>query len=222
MSAFGSRLAGAGFDAGTALAGDAAFAVPALLASVFAEGAFAGEAFAEAFAAEAFVREVFAGAAFAAGLVTLLVAAAAFAAGAFTAGFAAVLTAAVLAVAFPRPSVPAAGFETALADAFTGVFDAFATRSSLGIPVRLFLGRPCRAASKLMETSSAAASLSIPACLSMYCLYRRRCKSCPSGKAPKDLPSKTFPHGNLWNGHLSKPWIGWKRPRHRYRQTADQ
>ncbi|WJI42174.1 MULTISPECIES: hypothetical protein [Mesorhizobium] len=219
MSAFGSRLAGAGFGAGTALAGDAAFAAPVLFAPVFAEEAFAEDAFAEeAFAAEAFVREVFAGAAFAAGLVTLLAAAAAFAAGAFTAGFAAVFAAAVLAVAFPCTSVPAAGFETALADAFTGVFDAFATRSSLGIPVRLFLGRPCRAASKLMETSSAAASLSIPACLSMYCLYRRRCKSCPSGKPPKDLPSKIFPQGNLWNG----PWIGWKRPRHRYRQTADQ
>ncbi|UQS64914.1 hypothetical protein M5D98_00605 [Mesorhizobium opportunistum] len=219
MSAFGSRLPGAGFDAGTALAGGAVFAVPALLDSVFAEGAFAGEAFAEeAFAAEAFVGEVFAGAAFAAGLVTLLAAAAAFAAGAFTAGLAAVFSAAVLAVA----SVPAAGFETALADAFTGVFDAFATHSSLAIPVRLFLGRPCRAHLQIDGDVLRCRQPVHLASLSMYCLYRRRCKSCPDGKAPKDLPSKIFPHGNLWNAHLLKPWIGWKRPRHRHRQTADQ
>ncbi|WP_245265040.1 hypothetical protein [Mesorhizobium opportunistum] len=204
------------------MAGNAAFAAPVLFAPVFAGEAFAGEIF----AAGAFVGEVFAGAAFAAGLVTLLVAAAAFAAGAFTAGLAAVFAAAVLAVAFPFPSVPAAGFETALADAFTGVFDAFATHSSLAIPVRLFLGCRCRAHLRLMETSFAAASLSIPACLSMYCLYRRRCKSCPSGKVPKDLPSKIFPDGDLWNRHLSrhlsKSGIGWKRLRHRFHQMADQ
>jgi len=120
VSAFGSRLvvAVAGFDGGAAFAGDAAFVAPV----------FAGEVFAV---------EVFAGAAFAVGFATAL-AVAAFAAGAVLAGFAPVPTVAGLAPALPCPSA-AAGFETAFADAFTGAFDAFATRSSSTIPVRPFL-----------------------------------------------------------------------------------
>ena len=83
-------------------------------------------------------------------------------------------------------AAPAAAFGAALAGpAFTGavVFDAFATRSSLDNSsfVRAVL------APELTETSSAAAWIS-----SMYGLYRRPCKSCPCGKAVKDLPPKIF------------------------------
>jgi hypothetical protein len=109
---------------------------------------------------EVFAGEVFAGAAFVAGFAAALAVAAAFAAGAVLAGFASVLAVAALAAALPCPSA-AAGFETALADAFTGALDAFATRSSLAILVRPFLGRLCRARLRMTETSSAAASISI-------------------------------------------------------------
>jgi hypothetical protein len=127
VSAFGNRLvaAVAGFDIGAAFAGDAAFVTPA----------FAGEAFGGVFVGEVFVAEVFAGAAFAAGFAAAL--AVAFATGAVLAGFASVLAFVGLAPALPCPSA-AACFETAFADAFTGAFDAFATRSSSTIPVRPF------------------------------------------------------------------------------------
>ncbi|BCG84017.1 hypothetical protein MesoLj113c_01270 [Mesorhizobium sp. 113-3-9] len=146
MSAFGSRRPGAGGGVGAAFADDAAFVAPAL--------------FAAAFMGEDFVGEVFAGAAFTAGLAGLLAVVAAFAAGAVLAGFAPALAVAALAAALPCPSA-AAGFETALADTFTGAFDAFATRSSLAILVRASLGRLCRARLQMIETSSAAASLTI-------------------------------------------------------------
>ncbi|WP_245437735.1 MULTISPECIES: hypothetical protein [unclassified Mesorhizobium] len=113
----------AGFDGGAAFAGDAAFVTPA----------FAGEAFAGVFVGEVFVAEVFAGAAFAAGFAMAL----AVAACAVLAGFAPVLAVEALAPALPWPAA-AAGFEAAFADAFTGAFDAFATRSSSTIPVRPF------------------------------------------------------------------------------------
>ncbi|BCG76580.1 hypothetical protein MesoLj113b_01220 [Mesorhizobium sp. 113-3-3] len=143
MSAFGNRLlaAVAGFVVGAAFAGDAAFVAPVFAGEVFAGEVFTGEVFAGAafagvFVAEVFVTEVFAGAAFVAGFATAL-AVAAFAAGAVLADFARVPAVAALAPALPCPSA-AAGFETAFADAFTGAFDAFATRSSLAIPVRPF------------------------------------------------------------------------------------
>jgi len=156
-SAFGSPLvaAGAGFDVGAAFAGDAAFVAPVFVGEVFAGEAFLGEAF----VGEVFVAEVFAGVAFTAGFAAALAVLAAFAAGAVLAGFASALAVAALAAALPCPSA-AAGFETALADAFTGAFDAFATRSSLAILVRRLVA--CTAlASELTETSSAAASISI-------------------------------------------------------------
>jgi len=133
VSAFGNRLvsAVAGFDGGAAFAGDVAFVVP-----VFAGEVFAGAAFAGVFVGEILVAEAFAGVAFAAGFAMAL-AVAAFAAGTVLAGFAPVLAVAALAPALPCPSA-AAGFETAFADAFTGAFDAFATRSSSTIPVRPF------------------------------------------------------------------------------------
>ncbi|MGX7876536.1 hypothetical protein ACVDG5_031080 [Mesorhizobium sp. ORM6] len=180
MSAFGSRWLAAGTGA-----------------TLFAP-AFVGDVFAGAFLAG----EVFVGEVFAVGLLAGLAVAAAFAAGAFLAGFASILAVSALAEALPCPSA-AAGFVTALADTFTGAFDAFATRSSSTVLVRPSLLARAALASEMRETSSTAASMSIyvlPLSAAVQALPQRQ-------DAERLLP-KIFPASDTCNRRLSASAVG--------------